>query len=138
MTFSYTSQSELHVLRHPTSFETLRFHTHLNQNYTFCDIRRASTHFFIHLSITIALFAHPTSFEHDFFHTPLIYNCTFCDIRRASTHDIFIHHSIRNILFCDIRRASTHDCFIHLSIRIPLFATSVELQNMMFSYTSQS
>ena len=37
MTFSCTSQSELHVLWHPTSFESWRFHTPLNRNCSFCE-----------------------------------------------------------------------------------------------------
>ena len=59
---AYWNQTE--PLSHPPSFETLLFipsksywHTPLNQNYTFCDIRRASKHdLFTHLSVRIRLF----------------------------------------------------------------------------------
>ena len=57
ITFSDPSLSECDCSRYPSSSNALLFHTHLNQNCTFCDIRRASKHdFFIRISIRMRLF----------------------------------------------------------------------------------
>ena len=89
------------------------FHTPLNYNCTFCDIRRAS--------------------KHDFFLHPPNQNCTFCDIRQASKHhDFFIYLLIRFALFAtpdELRNSA----FSHSSqSQFRFFATSDELRNITF------